>query len=288
VATTCGTQVIVRDTLKFVPPPVPGFKSDTVKGCYPLKVLFTDTTKQNPNDPVINWIWNFGNGYSTTGQNATYTYNTPGTYYATLNVQTMEGCNVVSSPTKFKIVVYPHPSAAFTPNPPFVYIPLGVVNFNNQSLNASAYTWDFGDGITSNTNSPKYTYNDVGTYTVTLIAIDKNGCKDTTYEKVIVSGDFVMPTAFTPNPDGPNGGMFDPAALDNDVFNAYTKGVKEYKMHIFDRWGELIFESTDPKIGWDGYYREKLCQAGVYIWKVYIKFIDDRELHKVGDVTLIR
>jgi len=82
--------------------------------------------------------------------------------------------------------------------------------------------------------------------------------------------------------------LFNPASLDNDIFAAYVKGAKEYKMHIFNRWGELIFESTDPTIGWDGYYREQICQAGVYIWQVYILFNDGRELKRVGDLNLIR
>jgi gliding motility-associated-like protein len=288
VSTVCGTTVIVRDTLKFIPPPKPGFKADSLKGCYPLLVNFTDTSIQNPNDPAINWIWNFGDGTSSTDRNPTHIYYTPGTYYVTLNVQTLEGCNVISPQNAVKIVVHPHPTAAFTPNPQYVYTPYGTVYFNNQSKNATSYLWDFGNGITSTVSSPTYTYTEVGTYTITLISTDKNGCKDTITKEIIVSGDFIMPNAFTPNPDGPNGGVFDPTSLDNDVFNAYAKGVKEYKLHIFNRWGELIFESTDPKIGWDGYYREKLCQAGVYIWQVYIKFLDDREFKKVGDVNLIR
>ena len=62
----------------------------------------------------------------------------------------------------------------------------------------------------------------------------------------------------------------------------------EYELNIFNRWGELIFVSKDPKIGWDGYYRGKLCKQDVYVWKVRIKFSNGEVLEKVGDVTLLR
>jgi large repetitive protein len=64
--------------------------------------------------------------------------------------------------------------------------------------------------------------------------------------------------------------------------------VKDFKMRIYDRWGELVFESTDITVGWDGYYRGELSQQDVYAVQVWVRFIDDREVERLGDLTLIR
>jgi gliding motility-associated-like protein len=288
VSTSCGTSVVVRDTVDFIDPPVVNFTGDTAQGCYPLLVVFNDSSLQNPADSIVSWFWNFGDGTTSTQQNPTYIYQDVGTYNVTLNIITKEGCNVTTAASAYQVKVYDRPTAGFNASPQPVYIPLGEVSFENTSVNATTYTWDFGDGIISTVKDPKYEYGNVGNYEAMLIAIDSKGCRDTAYKTILVSGDFIMPNAFTPNPNGSSGGLFNPAALDNDIFAAYVKGAKEYKMHIFNRWGELIFESTDPSIGWDGYYREEICQAGVYIWQVYILFNDGRELKRVGDLNLIR
>ena len=86
------------------------------------------------------------------------------------------------------------------------------------------------------------------------------------------------PDAFTPNGDKLN-----------DVFLPVYKGViVEYQLNIFNRWGELIFESKDIDVGWDGTYKDKLCKQDVYVWKVYVKFSNGQVYIKAGDVTLYR
>lgn len=72
------------------------------------------------------------------------------------------------------------------------------------------------------------------------------------------------------------------------MFFPYTKGVSVYKLQIFNRWGELIFESNDLRQGWDGYYKGKLCQQDVYVWKVDMTFNNGKTFIKTGDVTLLR
>jgi gliding motility-associated-like protein len=64
--------------------------------------------------------------------------------------------------------------------------------------------------------------------------------------------------------------------------------VKEYKLEIYDRWGELIFESNDVTIGWDGYFKGKLCKSDVYIWKAKGKFYNGSSFNKAGDVTILQ
>jgi len=98
-----------------------------------------------------------------------------------------------------------------------------------------------------------------------------------------------FPNAFTPNMAGPSDGHY--ANLTdqniNDIFHPKYAGVKEYHLEIYTRWGEKIFECDDVTIGWDGYYKGKLCKQDVYVWKAKGKFWNGREFMKAGDVTLL-
>jgi gliding motility-associated-like protein len=102
-----------------------------------------------------------------------------------------------------------------------------------------------------------------------------------------VSGMIDFPNAFTPNTSGASGGAYDPFGFDNDVFFPMHRGVAEYQLQIFNKWGELLFESTDVYKGWDGYYRGILCRQDVYAWKVKARFADGQKYENAGDVTLL-
>jgi gliding motility-associated-like protein len=131
---------------------------------------------------------------------------------------------------------------------------------------------------------------------ITLVAINDhgNGVVCTDEHQVVVfprtAGTSKIPNAFTPNPGGPNGGIpNDGDGSQNDVFLPITKGVKEFQMQIFDRWGNLIFESRQQTRGWDGYDRNgNLVPAGVYVYKLVLRMANDQRTTQVGDVTLIR
>ena len=101
-------------------------------------------------------------------------------------------------------------------------------------------------------------------------------------------GGIKIPNAFTPNIGGSNGGEIIPGNLDNDVFHPILYGVEKYELNIFNKWGELLFISTDITIGWDGYYRGELCQQDVYVYKINVTYIDGTSDSYVGDLTLLR
>src|SRR5690606_37612055 len=114
-------------------------------------------------------------------------------------------------------------------------------------------------------------------------------CSDTTYRAIAVKSDINFPNAFTPNPNGPSGGAYDKNDyLNNDIFYPFTDGVTEYDLMIFNRWGELIFQSRELNIGWDGYFKGKLCQQDAYVWRANVKFFDGRVYSQTGTVTLLR
>ena len=98
----------------------------------------------------------------------------------------------------------------------------------------------------------------------------------------------VFPNAFSPIKGGPPGGSYFIDDPSNHIFHPLYDGVDEYTLEIYNRWGELIFRSTDIMIGWDGYYRGQLVKMGVYIWKVNARCFNGKKIEKTGDVTVIR
>jgi gliding motility-associated-like protein len=186
------------------------------------------------------------------------------------------------------VIINPAPIADFTPSTYTANIPNDPVQFTNQSTGANSYYWIFGDGGFTNLVNPIHNYVTVGYYTVSLIATNQYGCKDTTDKVIKVISDIQFPNVFTPNLNGSNGGSYNPNDYSNDVFFPYTSGVTDYHLRIFNRWGELIFESQDINVGWDGYFNGKLCQQDAYVWKADVKFFDGRKYNKTGNVTLLR
>jgi len=159
--------------------------------------------------------------------------------------------------------------------------------FNENTINASFWNWDFGDpasGLsnTSTLQNPTHDYTSTATYCVTLIATHINGtCKDTVTKcfEIGCEWTFYVPNTFTPNNDGTN-----------DVFGPKGICLKKYNMLIFDRWGNQIFETEDINIGWDGRANKgkEIAQQDVYVYKINI--IDSYDIpHQYrGTVTLVK
>jgi gliding motility-associated-like protein len=175
-----------------------------------------------------------------------------------------------------------------------VYIPDDPLVLTNISTDADTYEWNFGDGNSSTDRSPVHYYREEGEFDIYLVARSNNGCIDTFNLPTTIIGELdgriELPNAFTPNPNGGNGGIIDqnnPARL-NDVFYAKIRGAAKYELNIFNKWGELLFVSKDVNIGWDGYYKGELCQQDVYVLKIKAEFIDGKTVVKVGDLMLLR
>jgi gliding motility-associated-like protein len=280
---TCSDTTF--QSLTILPPaPVANFEGPA-EGCAPLTVQFTSTSEN-----VVMSMWQFGDGGQANATNPVYTYWQPGTYTVTLTVTGYDG--TTETITQEQIIhVYPSAVAAFTVTPNEVNVPDQPVYCLNLSSNSSTYTWDFGDGSTSSEVNPLYYYTEEGVFDVTLIANNQYNCPDT---MVVVDavhakagGLIDFPNAFTPKPDGGNGGIYDAMGFENDVFFPMHAGVDEYVLQIFNKWGELLFESKDVNRGWDGYYRGQLCKQDVYVWKVKARLVDGQIYEKAGDVTLL-
>ncbi len=158
---------------------VPSFDVNTQVGCPPLTIDFNCTVGD-----AITWVWDFGDGTSSNSQSPSHIYSSPGSYAITLTVTTSSGCNGTVSMPGY-IVVDDVPLPSFTLTNPVGCIPYDG-NFVNTSTGGSSYIWDFGDGFTSTNVNPIHTYDDTGTYDVTLTVISANGCQaDTTIEGAV-------------------------------------------------------------------------------------------------------
>lgn len=241
--------------------------------CAPFIANFDNISKGG-----VTFNWDFGDGSpQSTDAYPTHTYTTPGRYPVRLEAFDPNTCNQRHD-TTIIITVLPPPTAQFTfqPNKPVENTPH---MFTNQSTGAARYHWDFGDGNTSTEVNPTYQYLRTGTYDVCLIAITEFGCQDTVCQQVsaIVNPLYDVPTAFSPNGDGVN-----------DIWEIKGFGIIHYDMKVFNRWGQLVFQSNDMKLGWNGRFNGTIQPMDAYAFVLNIEFSDGNKVTKTGNVTLLR
>lgn len=259
--------------------PDAAFSANDSSGCAPLCVTFTGSTAN-----IVSYAWDFGDGSSSAaGAPIQHCYNNFGAYSVKLTVTDANGCsNNVTYPGF--INVYPTPKAGFVANP-LVVKENSTVNFTDKSTGAFAYLWSFGDAgnATSTLKNPQFIYTDTGTYSIQQIVINEFGCADTAEVAVKVEVDVLIFIAntFTPNGDNKNDYFFPVLS---------TKEVDKFEFYIYDRWGDLIFESNDINKYWDGRANggKDIAQQDTYVWKLNIRFSSGERYQQVGSVNLVR
>ena len=222
----------------------------------------------------------------------------PGEYTISYKTSIPSTGQVANAPL-VDVKIYDVPLASFDLRPDVVFVPDTEMLTFNFSSGATDYKWNFGDtpDIVAQFE-PKYKYPIEGKYDVTLIAENDHGggviCRDTLVRQIIAKqgGQAKIPNAFTPNTNGPSPDGRGGNGTFNDVFLPLVKGIPNdpdaYNLQIYDRWGNLIFESTSSTRGWDGYNKDgKLMPAGVYVYKLTLRFSDSQRSTQVGDVTMI-
>ena len=269
-------------TINVNPAPQPTISANPRLGCAPLTV--TLSALSGPNEQFT-WV-EFG---LTGGPQQYVTLTDSGYYQLTLvATNTITGCQAQVIEKDY-IYVYASPIASFYADPPKTSILDPNINFINTSQGATNYYWDFGDPAalngsnTSTVMNPSHAYSYVGEYKVNLVAISEHGCRDIASLLVEITPDFALyvPNTFTPDGNGVN-----------DIFQPMGVGIDEedYRLDIFDRWGENIFTSNNFRKGWDGTVKggSKSAPQGVYTYKMMVRDIQGNKHPKIGHVTVIR
>jgi gliding motility-associated-like protein len=277
----CGDSKTL--TIVVNPKPEANAVPDATVGCNPVTINYSTNTVNTGTA-----IWDFGDGSPReTGLIFTHIYSSPGTYTATLYYTDLNGCKDTATAVN-GITVNALPVASFNPSLIQTTVIDGQVEFTNQStvLGNNTYEWNIGDGMyTSNNINESYLFSNSGNFVVTLFATTAEGCVDDTSLVIVVNPDVVLyvPNAFTPGVDGLN-----------DVFQIFLppSGVDYSTFHltIFNRWGELIYQTNDVNESWTGAKNNSgpILKQDTYIYK--IEFQDERKKHyeKTGHVSLLR
>lgn len=267
-------------TVTVNPAPVVNFSATTAtSGCEDLCVTFTNNT---PSTASIDW--EFGNNLGTsTSTNPTFCFTNAGTYDVTATVTDNIGCVGTTTLLNY-ITVWPLPIADFTASPQPATILNNQVDFTDQSFGAISWIWSFGsDDSASVLQNPSYAFQDSGVFMVQLIVTNQYGCQDSVTEPIIVQEDYALyiPSGFTPNGDGRN-----------DVFIPLGMGVnpEKYTMYIFDRWGNMIFKTTNFSEGWNGTVQGsgQVCQVDTYVYRIVTMDPNGARKIYVGGINLIR
>jgi gliding motility-associated-like protein len=173
------------------------------------------------------------------------------------------------------------PTAAFTYSP-VPAVPNTPLVFTNGSTGGASYQWSFGDGdttVVTTMDTVQHLYVQTDSFLVCLVTTNTFGCTDTVCRPVaaLINPLLDVPNAFTPGRFGQNA-----------IIKVMGFGIIHMVFRIYNRWGKMVFESTDPDIGWDGYYQGQIQPMDVYAYTLSAEFSNGAHVSKKGDITLIR
>jgi gliding motility-associated-like protein len=276
VTDACGNSVTGSVPVVVNPLPQVDLSAQTLVACREANADFSESSGMNSS---AQFSWDFGDGYASALQNPSHTYETTGMYNVSLTVTSSAGC-VSTAATTCNVTVNSGSVAGFSPEAMDGTTISPAYAFHNESQNAVSCVWEFGDGTSAASASPQHVYAGKGEYLVTLYTTSNAGCMDTITKKIEIRPEFTIyiPNAFTP--DGNN---------TNDYFTAKGDEITEFKMMIFDRWGEMIYQTEDIQTGWDGKANNgsKSAETGVYVYKITVRDFEQRYHDFTGHVTLL-
>lgn len=267
-------------TVTVNPLPIVTFSSNIVEGCAPLGVTFTATDQTN-----ATYNWSTSNALTGAGSSTTIVFPTGGTYDVTLAATTINGCFASNSMANY-IYVEELPNADFESPISIFTNEAQYVQFSNFSTGATNYIWNFGDGQMSTEVEPSHIFQStMNGYTINLIALTNLNCLDSMSISIGYQYNelYYIPNSFTPDGDQ-NNQVFLPI-----FYSGYDP--LNFEMQIYNRWGEVLFETRNVLYGWDGSVGEEGldAQEGVYTYRILFKNPDlDERVVVTGTVNLIR
>jgi len=270
-------EIIVSDTVD------PTFSVDTLGGCIPIIVGFEGNATNS--ELIQSAVWDFGDGaVSTNPHTSNHNYDNQGTYDVSYELVTVDGCFFEHTENAL-LTFYNWPIAGFNVDPQTAVLPNSEFEFINYTLGGDSYNWVFNEMDSTDEENPTYSFPGVaGTYPVTLYAENQWGCTDSIFRYVFIVDEFVMfvPNAFTPDQDGIN---------DIWRFEGIDVDTDDFKVQIFNRWGEVVYLSTDFFEGWDGssnrggYY----SPDGVYLYRIETRSLTTLERKELfGHIVILR
>lgn len=281
-----GCRDTITKPLTIHPKPVADFETTTDTLCELACVDFINLSQHNT-DSMTYYQWKFGDQFFLNQENASHCYTDSGMYTVSLIVMNNKGC-MDSIKKKDKIQVFANPHAYFLTNK--IHLDdysedLTVID--SSYFNITKYIWDFGDGTVDSSTvdiSPlTHQYAETGNYLVTLTVFNDFGCFDDFYRVVYYRKDreiIYVPNAFTPDNDGKN----DYFGVDGE----YLDELVNFRFSIFDRWGNLVFETYDYREQWDGTHKGVPAKQDTYVWQ--LRYTNSNEDTKVeyGTATLLK
>ena len=253
--------------------PIPTISASSTIDCLPSIIDFNSTTAGTP---PFAYSWTFGDGSSDNSGQPSHVYKSEGTYDVTLTLTDQIGCTGNIS-LKDYIRILPPAEVSYSIVPKYTTLSNATVVLVNQTVNNQSHSW-FMEGIgTSEEDTAIFTFTQTGVYPLTYSVVTAEGCSDFRRDSIYVFDDLAVyvPTAFTPNEDGVN-----------EVFIPVTTGFDpiQYNFTLFNRWGQMIFESNKPGEGWDGMGGTQ----DVYIWKLTGRSLMGTDHSFSGYTTLIK
>jgi gliding motility-associated-like protein len=257
--------------------PVFDISTDVSEGCQPLLVLASAVST----DEQLDYQW-LTDSLISNGNEHYFILPEAGKYDFKLAAKSgLTGCS--DTLTKIDLVqVHPKPNAQFEVDYPVAILEHANLSFTNRTSDVNFFNWDFADGITSVEENPQHTFSTLGKFQVQLMVESEFGCRDTGMMEIeILPFNVYTPNAFRPDSEIPENREFMPVGVGVDP--------NVFQLQIFNRWGELVFESNNPEHKWDGNTKNSNpAPMGNYLWKADFEDIQGFKHSMKGQVLLIR
>lgn len=273
----CSDTIIKPLVVRKNPNPKFDFLDRCVGSPYKIINLSTD-----PENGPLDVNWHISTNYQSTNWNPEYTPMNDQSFIIDLKVINQYGCSVG---IQAKAKPHPLPVAKFYKNEEVVSENTALVYFQDESSSdVNAWQWEIDNQNIYNGSNFYHEFNAPGTYTVNLIVFNEFACSDTTFSQISVNPSLTVfvPNTFTPNGDE-NNQLFYP------VFSGSNFERTNYSFRVYNRWGEVVFQTSNIQDAWDGLHKGKPCMQGTYSWELgYVEKSSQTLKHLRGHVNIVR
>lgn len=273
----CNASTVM--SLEVIKLPVGSLVGTKMEGCVPFSSDFQYASAL-ASATAVSTRWEIETN-SISNKKFSYQFTKPGAYLIKgFFTDTINGC---LNKATFTVNAYPVPLANYTYSPEKPIESIDEVSFIDRSSGEqlNKFSWYFQDyeRTIGSGSTYKYFFKDAGVFPIVLVVENIWSCSDTMVKSILVAPDFhvYVPNVFTPNEDNKN-----------DLFLPVGRGLKQYHLMVFNRWGGLVFESLDIENGWDGSFNGKNCENDVYTWKITASGVNGEYKEYMGHVNLYR